>query len=370
MGNSKIGYKGQQLLAVLWVETIVACAIISLRWYTRTFVGGRVGPDDFILMAAWVLMCAFACLISASVHYGMGTHVDQLDIEQITHGILMLLIGQSCIALAMGLSKCAVAIFLMRIVNKTWHKAVLWFWIVSIMFLSIFLAIAVFAQCTPTESIWDPRVKAAEGQVCHMNLALVAEIMCSWSAAMDFFLAFYPWYVLWKVNIKKKERITICVSLSLGIFAGICGVVRTTGLDALNKTSDYLFAVSDSVMWTMSELTLTIICVSIPALRPLYNRVTGGSSSGGGGAGPYYQQSDAKGTGTGTGTYKMNTIRQDLPKQYDIEIGTGHNKNVDNNSDDFILHSSDKAEGVIQRHTEITTTYDDALSAVSTKQHV
>ena len=65
-------------------------------------------------------MCAFACLISASVHYGMGTHVDQLDIEQITHGILMLLIGQSCIALAMGLSKCAVAIFLMRIVNKTW----------------------------------------------------------------------------------------------------------------------------------------------------------------------------------------------------------------------------------------------------------
>ena len=46
------------------------------------------------------------------------------------------------------------------------------------MFLSIFLAIAVFAQCTPTESIWDPRVKAAEGQVCHMNLALVAEIMC------------------------------------------------------------------------------------------------------------------------------------------------------------------------------------------------
>jgi len=120
----------------------------------------------------------------------------------------------------------------------------------------------------------------------------------------------------------------------------------------------------------MSELTLTIICVSIPALRPLYNRVTGGSSSGGGGAGPYYQQSDAKGTGTGTGTYKMNTIRQDLPKQYDVEIGTGHNKNVDNDSDDFILHNTDKAEGIIQRHTEITTTYDDALSAVSTKQHV
>jgi len=46
------------------------------------------------------------------------------------------------------------------------------------MFFSIFLAIAVFAQCTPTESIWDPRVAAAKGKVCHLNLAIVAEIMC------------------------------------------------------------------------------------------------------------------------------------------------------------------------------------------------
>jgi hypothetical protein len=34
---------------------------------------------------------------------------------------------------------------------------------------------------------------------------------------MDFFLALFPWFVLWNLNIKRKERITICVSLSLGI---------------------------------------------------------------------------------------------------------------------------------------------------------
>jgi len=139
MGNNAIGYKGRQLLTVLWVETGIAFAIISLRYYTRRFVGGRVGPDDYILMVTWVriqnsncldahmlticlqlLMCAFSGLISASVHYGMGIHVQFLDIEQITRGILMLLIGQCCIAIAMGLSKCAVAVFLTRIVTTTW----------------------------------------------------------------------------------------------------------------------------------------------------------------------------------------------------------------------------------------------------------
>jgi hypothetical protein len=49
-----LGEKGKQLLVVLWVETILAFTVIALRWYTRTFVGGRIGPDDYILMISWV----------------------------------------------------------------------------------------------------------------------------------------------------------------------------------------------------------------------------------------------------------------------------------------------------------------------------
>lgn len=34
---------------------------------------------------------------------------------------------------------------------------------------------------------------------------------------MDFFLAFFPWYVIWALNMKKKDKITVCLSLSLGL---------------------------------------------------------------------------------------------------------------------------------------------------------
>lgn len=57
---------------------------------------------------------------------------------------------------------------------------------------------------------------------------------------MDFFLAIFPWFVLWDLNMKRREKITVCVSLSLGIFAGICGVIRTTGLGVLANSADYL----------------------------------------------------------------------------------------------------------------------------------
>ncbi|CAD6446043.1 12f2fe9d-2b1d-4ace-a64e-12429fad1989 [Sclerotinia trifoliorum] len=264
----------------------------------------------------------------------MGTHAAELDFDDNSRGILWLLIGQFIIAVAIGIRKCAVAIFLIRIVTKTLHKILLYFWILSILFLSFLLAIAVFVQCTPLESFWDSRIEGT----CTLSLIVIAKVMCSWSAAMDFFLAVFPRAVIWGINMKRKENITICVSLSLGIIAGICGVVRTTTLDSLGETDDYLYAVSDSVMWTMSQRCATIICVIISTLRPLYNRLTGRSSA----DGPYqnYGCDNRKsfgGNGAG-GEYNMKSVKRGKkdPTLYDMEITRG-GPDTNSDSDTHIL---------------------------------
>ena len=68
-------------------------------------------------------MIVFAGLCTGSAFHGMGVHADLLNTEETVHGMLLLLIGQSVISIAMGLSKCAVAAFLMRIVVKKWYVA-------------------------------------------------------------------------------------------------------------------------------------------------------------------------------------------------------------------------------------------------------
>ncbi|PLB42583.1 uncharacterized protein BDW47DRAFT_121684 [Aspergillus candidus] len=267
--------KGPTLVGVLWLEVGMCLLVLGLRIYTRTVIRRSLGVDDLLLVISWLLMVAFAALCTAAAMTGMGTHYDKLSPDEFSRGMLFLLAGQSVVSLAMGLSKCAVAAFLMRILVKTWHKAFLWFWNISIMILSIFLSITVFVQCTPVESIWDPRVPK---KGCSLNLTVIATVMCAWSAVLDFVLALFPWVALWDLNMKKKEKITICLSLSLGIFAGVCGIIRTTGLYALADSTDYLYATTDSVIWTNSEMTTTMICVSIPALRPLYRYLHGNNS--------------------------------------------------------------------------------------------
>ncbi|KAL1591368.1 hypothetical protein SLS60_012067 [Paraconiothyrium brasiliense] len=43
--------------------------------------------------------------------------------------------------------------------------------------------------------------------------------MQGYTAAVDFALAIFPWFILWQLNMKRKERLTIAFGLSLGIFS-------------------------------------------------------------------------------------------------------------------------------------------------------
>jgi|SRR5690242_14404332 len=94
---------------------------------------------------------------------------------------------------------------------------------------------------------------------------------------MDFVLAILPWPVVMGLNMKRKEKITIACGLSLGVFAGACSVVRTVELRTLASNANYVYDTSPMLLWSSSEICLTIICACIPVLRPLYVRIAYGS---------------------------------------------------------------------------------------------
>ncbi|CAG9957028.1 unnamed protein product [Clonostachys rosea f. rosea IK726] len=359
-----IGGRGGTVLAVIWGENFLTLILIGLRFYTRHFIRGKVGWDDYWLIVTWLLMVIFGALTSVGVGHGMGQHPADLTTEQFADGVFYITCAQVIASLAIGMCKVVVATFLLRIVTATWQRWFLWFCIGSMMLLSFILSSVVFAQCSPVESIWNPLL--ADKKVCHINLTILAFVDCSYAAFLDFVLAGFPWIALRNLNMKRKERITICISLSLGVFAGICGVIRTSGLGALNQTNDYLYAMPDNYMWTFTEVSTTIICVTIGSFRPLWNKLRGHDSSSGGG----YQQHNSSGYG-GKGPYqlssysrskksggkKTNTFTSRSDKE-DVEAiaGTMTKPTIKNDSDETILL---QGSGSIVRVNEIAITYED-----------
>ncbi|KAI0595397.1 hypothetical protein F4775DRAFT_605054 [Biscogniauxia sp. FL1348] len=270
---SAYGGLGPMLNGVLWMQVGLATLFVTLRLYTRIIVLRNVGWDDWFTAFSLVLLLLFAAFISESTAYGLGRRMAEIDnLESYVTAVKYEVIGQSFAILVVGISKTAVACFLLRIMIEQWHKVVLWLCIISVNGLSIFCTIAIFIQCVPLERVWNP---TADGY-CWLNFTAVGIATASWSVVMDFAMAVFPCFVVWKLNMKRKEKITVLSGLSLGVFAGVCGMVRTIMLTGLSG-KEYLYDTVALLIWSATEGLVTIMCSSIPVLRPLYVRVKYGS---------------------------------------------------------------------------------------------
>lgn len=83
-------------------------------------------------------------------------------------------IGQGICIMGIAASKGSVALFLLRIVLKKWHIAILWFCIASTTVLCIITTVLLYMQCKPTAFLWDQTI---EGGYCWLYFTPVGLTM-------------------------------------------------------------------------------------------------------------------------------------------------------------------------------------------------
>ncbi|KAI1075005.1 hypothetical protein F5B20DRAFT_573723 [Whalleya microplaca] len=271
---SSYGGQGPMVNGVLWMQVALAAVFVGLRLYTRIVILNNIGWDDYLTAFSLVLLILFSAFTSNATLYGLGRLAADINnpgnyIEATKNEI----IAQAFGILVVGVSKTAVACFLLRIMVQQWHRVVLWFCILSTCGLSLFCCVTVFVQCIPIDKTWNRT--GVEGY-CWINFAPVGIATASWSVVMDFSMALLPCFVIWQLKMKRKEKIVVMSGLSLGVFAGICGMIRTIMLNGLNN-NEYINDTVPMLIWSETEGLVTIMCSSIPVLRPLYVRVKYGS---------------------------------------------------------------------------------------------
>lgn len=68
-------------------------------------------------------------------------------------------------------------------------------------------------------SCWDLRVTV------YYNIFSTA-----YSALIDMALAILPWKFLWSLQMKRNEKIGVCLAMSMGAFAGATALIKTAKL--------------------------------------------------------------------------------------------------------------------------------------------
>lgn len=87
---------------------------------------------------------------------------------------------------------------------------------------------------------------------------------------MDFIFALFPWIITYSLDMRRKEKLALCFTLSLGMVVAIESCIRTEWkFDGNDKDIWYFWRNAMSNIWYSSEITGTIIVQCLPVLRPL-----------------------------------------------------------------------------------------------------
>lgn len=256
---------GQEAVAGLSIS--IAFIMVSLRFYVRIRLKKLWWDDFFLLLGMLISLAGFGITVE-KIRSGLGQHEHYLSDEQISLALEMESIAEPLAMISTMFTKISICLFLLRIfvTNPAWKRALYFIMAVTVATNGP-AAITVFAQCKPVAKVWDRNIEGT----CWARETQTKIFYCQGGVSIftDFLLAFLPTYFLKDIKISFRTKLSICALMSLGVFTGICAIIRTALLPKLNAT-DITYSLSALNNWAKLEENVAIIAAAGPALRPLW----------------------------------------------------------------------------------------------------
>ncbi|KAF1848658.1 uncharacterized protein K460DRAFT_353613 [Cucurbitaria berberidis CBS 394.84] len=252
---------------------ILVVSIVGLRLFARAAFVRKIFADDVLILLATTFTVALASTCLSATRYGLGTHVWKLPlttiIQTMKNCILHLYICQVLYAFAIALTKIAIISSYLRFIQNRRFRMSMYvisgviagLWVTGV-FVTIF-------QCSPVAGAWDFTLSPPSKCVNYVNYLYASSAV---NILTDILLCILPWPHLWKLKMPLKQRITLCVLFAGGISACIVCIVRIGYLHHL-RNMDTTYQSVPALNLTVCECSLGIICISIPALRPIAQRI-------------------------------------------------------------------------------------------------
>ncbi|RYP89652.1 hypothetical protein DL770_004230 [Monosporascus sp. CRB-9-2] len=147
-------------------------------------------------------------------------------------------------------------------------------YVIMVMFttMNLIAGLYIIFQCSPVSAAWDTRV-IENGGKCN-DAHILADIYYATTAVnivTDWVTAFMPIPILWNIQMNRNSKAS--VAFILGFFASLSACIRLKYTVGLTAAEDYLYAVSDIVIWGYAENGLGLIVGCVATLKPLFRNM-------------------------------------------------------------------------------------------------
>jgi len=156
-----------------------------------------------------------SALLTYMTMFGYGLHIWDFNVMENMPRILIPVNAAGTFSITAAIwSKTSFGITLLRLTDG-WIKKATWAIIISMNIAMALSALFPWISCTPLHKAWD---MYAEGTCWEPRVMVRYNIFSGiYSACSDIALALLPWKVIWKVQMREKEKIGVGIAMSMGI---------------------------------------------------------------------------------------------------------------------------------------------------------
>ncbi|EXF80600.1 hypothetical protein CPAR01_01917 [Colletotrichum paranaense] len=258
-----------ELNAGLWSLFAGATVFLALRLWCKITRRHGLWYDDYILVISWTLLLANNILIVYEFATG---YVLKDSSEQWDDRMHILINISSCGTLiGQAWTKSAFGVTLIRMSNQ-WQRWILYFCIVT---MNVYMIAKVVVQwgkvCGSKSYDGDYRLNFCLEKKFRDDFKEGGNV---YNIIMDFVFACFPWLITRSLEMRRAEKVGLCITMSLGMIVAIVAAIRVSWKDEGNGRDQwYIWRNGLSQVWYSSEITGTIIVQCIPILRPILREI-------------------------------------------------------------------------------------------------
>ncbi|KAH6639995.1 hypothetical protein BKA67DRAFT_671367 [Truncatella angustata] len=261
---------------------ILTTIVVGLRIWVRAGYSDaqtRVwGIDDYLLVIGFLPFLPSIIFSVYATHYGVGLHDS--DIPSPYYAIRAaeyIIFWELNYFISSTIVKCAIGFACIRIDQRRRIRVPILVNMLVMVTTAILALIFVFANCKPLAATWNPYLGTCQKVI---TLETVSYIVSSIQMATDWTCAGVPWFIVAKLQMSRRKKISVMMILGLGVLASIATCVRMPYLkyyDTNLYPNEFLYHVGPIMICSNIECSLGIMACSLPPLRKLFKHYYGSS---------------------------------------------------------------------------------------------
>ncbi|KAF2152520.1 hypothetical protein K461DRAFT_148314 [Myriangium duriaei CBS 260.36] len=268
----KNAYDTYHLREVVIAFMILETVFVNARFASKHIGKNAFGMDDALLTAGWVFCQTvnILCLVVLD-HGGIGHHLLPLLLEhpgQVTLWAKFLIVIPIMYAFAVSLPKIAILVFYRRIFTERRERFLVWVCNGIIIANLIVAVLGSCLACIPLNALWDPTVKGR----CYDITASFRYISLP-NIITDFVMLVLPLPTVWKLQVPKRTKVGLAVTLLTGSVGLITSILRTVVFFNHDGVIDGTWTSPILLVWTVVEPGCYCIASSLMCMRPLLNLI-------------------------------------------------------------------------------------------------